>query len=150
IQVKGYCIQLPTVSEFKTINRDKISQKTEDEDFHPIDEYNPFEDDEDNKKDSETVDEKSIVSSTTDEGEEEKVERRVVTKHLLNKKPCPIKRPRFALRKHEEIEEDDDDDEEGLTAEQNEERIRRVQEKIRENRKDYQEREEQDYEYVER
>lgn len=152
IQVKGYCIQLPTVSEFKTINRDKISQKTEDEDFHPIDEYNPFEDDEENKKDSETVDEKSIVSSTTDEGEEEKVERRVVTKHLLNKKPCPIKRPRFALRKHEEIEEDDEDDEEikGLTAEQNEERIRRVQEKIRENRKDYQEREEQDYEYVER
>lgn len=127
LSVKGYIIQLPTVEEYKTLNRDKIRQKTEDEDF------------------DEDIDEEISF-----EFEEENVERQEYNKRLAKKSFAP-KKNQFALKKHDAVEDDEDNDENEvcLTDEQNAERLRIIGEKIRKNRKDYIESEEQDYVYVE-
>lgn len=124
IQVSGYVLQIPTVEEKLGWSR---RMKPPSEKYAETEDDELSFDDEDNSSASTSVSEyRPLV----------KAPHRKPLRHF----------DRSRLKKYED--DNDDDEIEGLTAEQNEERIRRAEEKIRENRKDYKEREEE-YEYVE-
>lgn len=123
LSVKGYIIQLPTVAEFKTLNRDKMRQQSEDDDEDDIDTEISFEDEEESaNEESESENEEVLNEGSEEENSNYEVR---TTKRFPTKPQKRLVKPRL----HEAVE----DDEEEMTNSVDEElRIERLRQKIKE------------------
>ena len=123
LEVKGYIIQLPTVSEFKTLNREKMRQQSEDDDEDDIDEEISFEDEEESaNEESESENEEVLNEKSEEENSNYEV-------HTTRRFPMKPQKRLLKPRLHEAVE---DDEEDMIDSVDEELRIERLHQEIKE------------------